>query len=340
MIDQRVRHARLYHGWSQTRLAEMIGVTQSAISQIEKTGSVSPDTLAAIAEVTGFSLSWFEQGNLPDLPMGSLRFRKRASATQTDDERVRAIVRQVLEVVDRFSPVLDLPAVRVHPCPATEHVTDDWIEMKAIEVREWLGVGPADPIPCVVRAVERAGVIVMGCALPIKAHDAVSYWTPDVHRPVVCFSRGFSGDHQRLSVSHELGHLILHHLRSPEPRLAEREAFRFAAALLLPNTAAHDEIEPPVTLRSLAYVKAKWGISIASLIRRCADLHIITPEKRESLEKQLSTRGWRKEEPVHVPDERPTLISQIVETSLGTSSPQRLHSALGLPRLACKDLVA
>jgi Zn-dependent peptidase ImmA (M78 family)/transcriptional regulator with XRE-family HTH domain len=339
VIHERVRHARLYHGWSQTTLAEMIGVTQSAISHTEKTGYVSPDNLAAIANVTGFSLEWFERGSLPDLPMGSLRFRKRASATHTDDERVRAIVRQVLEAVDRLSPVLDLPAVRIRPCAATEEVTGDWIEMKAIEVREWLGVGPMDPIPSVVRAVERAGVVVMGCALPIKAHDAVSYWSPDRHRPVICFSRGFSGDHQRLSVAHELGHLVMHHLRSPEPRIAEREAFRFAAAMLLPNTAAHEEIESPVTLRSLAYVKAKWGISIAALVRRCTDLSIITPEKRESLEKQLSARGWRKEEPVHVPDERPTLICQIVETSLGTSSPHRMHFALGLPLLACKDLV-
>lgn len=180
----------------------------------------------------------------------------------------------------------------------------------------------------------------MGCALPIKAHDAVSFWSPEGGRPVICFSRGYSGDRQRLSIGHELGHLVLHYLRSPEPRLAEREAFRFGAALLLPITAARDELEPPITLRSLAYVKAKWGISIASLIKRCVDLQIITPEKRESLEKQLSARGWRKEEPVHVPDERPILVSQIVEASLGSVSSQRLHMALGLPVLACKDLVA
>jgi Zn-dependent peptidase ImmA (M78 family)/transcriptional regulator with XRE-family HTH domain len=340
VIDQRVRHARLYHGWSQTELARMIGVSQPAVSQIEKTGSITPENLAAIAEVTGSSLAWFQQGSLPDLPMGSLRFRKRASATLADDERVRAGVRQVLEIVNRLSPSLDLPPVRLRPAAASDEVTDEWIEMKALEVREWLGVGPVDPIPSVVRSVERAGVVVMGCALAIKAHDAASFWSPDTLRPIVCFSRGFPGDHQRLSIAHETGHLVLHYLRSPEPKLAEHEAFRFAAALLLPNTAAYEEIEPPVTLRSLAYVKAKWGMSIASLIRRCDDLHIISSEKRLSLEKQLSARGWRKEEPVHVSDERPTLIGQIIETATRTTGAQRLHSELGLPMLACKDLVA
>jgi hypothetical protein len=166
----------------------MIGVSQPAVSQIEKTGSITPENLAAIAEVTGSSLAWFQQGSLPDLPMGSLRFRKRASATLADDERVRAGVRQVLEIVNRLSPSLDLPPVRLRPAAASDEVTDEWIEMKALEVREWLGVGPVDPIPSVVRSVERAGVVVMGCALAIKAHDAASFWSPAPDR---LFQQGF-----------------------------------------------------------------------------------------------------------------------------------------------------
>ncbi len=339
MIHERVRHARLYLGWSQTRLAEMIGITQPAVSQIERTGNVSDETLEAIAAVTGFSLWWFRQEAMPDLPMGSLRFRKRASATVRDDEQVRANVRQALEVIERLYPTVKLPSVRMLPSPASEEVTDDGIEIKALEVREWLGVGPSDPIPSVVRAVERAGVIVMGTALEIAAHDAVSYWSSDTQRPLICFSRGFPGDHQRLSVAHETGHLVLHHLRHVDPKRAESEAFRFAAALLLPSIVVFDEIEQPVTLRSLAYVKARWGISIAALIRRCDDLHIISQEKRTSLEKQLSARGWRKTEPVHVPDERPVLIAKMIEATVGTHSPQRLHYALGLPPMACKDLM-
>jgi Zn-dependent peptidase ImmA (M78 family)/DNA-binding XRE family transcriptional regulator len=340
MIHERVRHARLYLGWSQIKLAEMVGVSQPAISQIEKTGRITDDTLAAIAEVTGFSPWWFQQGPLPDLPLGSLRFRKRAGTPARDDERVRANIRQALEVLERFSFGVNLPAVRMQASPAGEEFTDDEIELKALEVREWLGVGPLDPIPSVVRAVERAGAVVIGSALVIERHDAVSFWSPDSLRPLICFSRGFPGDHNRLSVAHEAGHLVLHQFRRIAPVQAENEAFRFAAALLLPSVAAYDELEGPVTLRSLAYVKARWGISIAALIRRCLDLHIISNDKRVSLERQLAIRGWRKTEPVHVPDEQPSLMAKLIEASVGKSSPQRLHSVLGLPPLACKDLMA
>jgi Zn-dependent peptidase ImmA (M78 family)/DNA-binding XRE family transcriptional regulator len=340
MIHERVRHARLYHGWSQTMLAEMVGVSQPAISQIERTGQVGDDTLAAIAEVSGFAPWWFRQGPLPDLPMGSLRFRRRAGTPARDDERIRANIRQALEVVDRLSAHANLPAIRLQPIPAGQEIGAEDIELKALEVREWLGIGPLDPIPSMVRAAERAGVVVMGSALEIERHDAVSFWSPDTVRPFICFSRSFPGDHNRLSVAHETAHLILHHYRRIDSPQAEAEAFQFAAALLLPGTVAHEEIEQPVTLRSLAYVKARWGISIAALIRRARDLGIVSDEKRTSLEKQLSARGWRKEEPVHVPDERPALMAQLIETYFGQPSPSRLHAELGLPPLACRDLMA
>jgi Zn-dependent peptidase ImmA (M78 family) len=339
MIHERVKHARQYLGWSQTKLAEMVGVTQPAISQIEKTGQVSGDTLAAIAAVTGFAPWWFQQGPLPDLPMGSLRFRKLASAPVRDDERVRASLRQGLEALEVFGQHAELPPVRLQPIGEEHDVSDDGIEMLALQVREQLGVGQLDPIPSIVRAVERSGVVVIGTALGIERHDAVSFWSPDSSRPIIYFSRGFPGDHQRLSVSHELGHLVMHQLRSVDAKQAELEAFRFASALLLPNTVAVEELEAPVTLRSLAYVKAKWGISISALIRRCLDLRIISNERRTSLEKQLSARGWRREEPVYVPDERPILMARMIEATMGKPTPQRLRSTLGLPALACADLM-
>jgi transcriptional regulator with XRE-family HTH domain len=83
MIYERVRHGRLYLGWSQTKLAEMVGITQPAISQIEKTGQISDETLEAIAEVTGFSPWWFRKGLLSDMLVGSLCFQKRAGTPGT-----------------------------------------------------------------------------------------------------------------------------------------------------------------------------------------------------------------------------------------------------------------
>src|SRR5207244_3867798 len=139
---------------------------------------------------------------------------KRATARVRDDERIRAHVRQVIEVLDDVERIAAGPPVRIRPTASSETVDNDYIENLAVECREWLGVGSFDPIPNLIRAVERAGVAVIGSSQEIEKHEGASYW-PEFPsgRPVICISRGRPGDHKRLSVGHELGHLILHQLR-------------------------------------------------------------------------------------------------------------------------------
>src|ERR1700681_2415098 len=312
MIGERVRHARIYYGWTQERLADLIGKSQAAVHKIEKGDTIAPDTLASIARETQFAPWFFERGPLPDLPKGSLRFRKRATATVRDDEKIRAHVRQAIEVIGDLEQKLPggahLPVVRVRPVTPDVEITDDFIEALALASREWLGVGPTDPIPNLTRAVERAGVTVIGSSQEIQKHEGASYW-PDFPsgRPIICLSRGRPGDKHRLSLAHELGHFLLHQLRDNEgdSQVIEAQAFRFAGALLLPRDVVFTEIEPPVVMRDLGLIKAKYGISIAALVRRCLDLGLITSSRRESLEKQISARGWRKDEPVLVRPEQP-----------------------------------
>lgn len=342
MISDRVKHARVYHGWSQDHLASLIGRSQSAIAQIEKGGQASPDTLAAIAEKTQFSLAFFNKGNLPDLPDGSLRFRKRAAATVRDSDQIRAHVRQTVEVIQELKESTPAHAVRIRPVPADAEVDEDFIEKLAVTARTWLGVGSSDPIPNLTRAVERAGVVVIGSSQEIEKHEGASYWADwPTGRPIICLTRSRAGDGNRFSLGHELGHLLLHQTRATEvePKDAENEAHRFAGALLIPRDVAIDQIETPVTLKDLAVVKSRFGISIRALIRRCLDLGIITAERRTSLEKQISARGWHREEPVHVPDEHPVLLREFIRESFGTDNPVRLHGLLGLPPLAIRDMI-
>ena len=299
-----------------------------------------------IATVSGFARWWFDLGPLPDLPKGSLRFRKKSSSTQADEERVRAHIRQAIEVIERFADVPGAPAVRIEPNRSRDLQLED-LEGIAIEIREQLGAGPQDPIRNVTRAVERAGVVVIGSVVPIdrpegiEKHDGASNWLDHpIGRPIICVSRGTSGDRHRLSVAHELGHLILHQLRNLDPKRAEVEAFRFAGALLLPRESALESIELPVTLRGLAFAKARWGISIRSLVRRSLDLQLIDTDRRRSLEKQIFARGWGKVEPVEVPTEEPLLMRRLVELGTGTDNLVAISAKVGLPALAVRDLVA
>lgn len=340
MIGERVRLARDYLQISQKELAATADVSQSAISQIEKGGKVSDGTLQSISDATGYSMRFFQSGALPDLPELSMRFRRSASTRRRDEKRLRAHVRQGLELVTDLERQAELPSVRIEPTH-DPGIDDDAIEEIALETRRHLGIGPADPVPNLMRAVERAGVVVFGGTAEVDGHEAVSAWPLyPAGRPVVCYTRGKPGDRQRLSIAHEIGHLVLHQLRAVESERAETEAFRFGAALLLPRKAAVEEIEPPVTLRTLAWTKARWGVSIGALIMRCRDLRIIDQRRSTSLHIQLGTRGWKKSEPVEVPTERPTLLSQALRLVHGTDQPSRVASLTGLTPLAVRDLIA
>lgn len=340
MIGERVRHARTYYGWSQTQLGSMAGVSQPAISQIESSDMVGEDTLTAIAKATQFAPWWFHLGPLPDLNEGSLRFRKRAASLKREDETIRTHVRIAVEIIERLVSDVEVPPVSLTPVARDTTVDADAIERFAAQTRDQIGVGPSDPIPNLIRAVERAGVTVIGSAREIYRHDAASYWPDLPGRPIICFTRGRNGARQRVNIAHELGHLILHRLRNPGQGEAEGEADLFARALLVPEDAVREVMKASVTLHELLHVKARWGVSVTDLVERAYHLRLISKDRRSSLHRQIGVRGWRREEPVQVKEEAPVLVAKMVRLAYGEQNGRLQVSQLGIPALAARNLLA
>jgi transcriptional regulator with XRE-family HTH domain len=78
----RLQQAREVRGFTQTALAQQVGVHPSAIAQLE-TGRMqpSPEVLDAISRATEFPPAFFTRPSGPTFPLGSLRFRARAAMT-------------------------------------------------------------------------------------------------------------------------------------------------------------------------------------------------------------------------------------------------------------------
>lgn len=339
MIGERVRHARDFCGLTQAALAELAGLTQGQISDLEAGRvKVKADDLTRIANATGFPVAFFELGPLPDLPDGSFRKLKRGKARAS--QQVRAQARQIVELVQRSEALLKMPHVSLEPVRNAED-----IEAIAQDVRQQMGVGYRDPIPNLTRAVERAGVVVAGLPSDIPDHYGFSAWPnfPFEGRPIIVFSRDNAGDRQRFTIAHELGHLLLHSpMRDAEldAEDAEIEANRFAGALLLPKEAALEAMRPPLTLTTLAHVKATYGASIGTCAQRARDLRLIDEARFVSLRKQLTSRGWHRQEPVDVPQENPLLIRKVLDlVAHGTSVATRATN-VHLPAFAYASLAA
>ncbi len=330
MIGERIRLAREVNKLTQKRLAELSGVPIGTIGPIENGRALNlrADDIKRIATATGFPFSFFGRGPLPDIRDGF--FRKLASGKAKDEKQVRAQARLIIELLQLSENRLRLPPVQIEPirrCPTVEEIEDI-----AQDVRAQLGVGQCDPIPNFTRAVERAGVVVTRLPFEFPKHPSYSVWT-DMElggRPLIVNGNGQPGDRERANIGHELGHVVLHTLRRKlNSKIAEREAWRFAGAILLPREAAQETLRPPITLRILMAAKAKFGTSIAFNAQRALDLGLIRQERFVSIRKQLHARRWWKREPVEVVRENPLLLPKIIDYLAGTGSlkerANRLH---------------
>ncbi|WP_375479660.1 ImmA/IrrE family metallo-endopeptidase [uncultured Jatrophihabitans sp.] len=199
----------------------------------------------------------------------------------------------------------------------------DAIEMFAGEVRAAADLGPDAVVGNAMRAADRLGCVVLPLISELGRHLGMSHRIDGT--PFVRVSRpgdgGVPGDRQRFTVAHEIGHLGLHsHMPPPdtaaEAQRIERQAHRFASAFLAPAAPLLEDWERlggRVTLTTLADLKATWGIAIKALVVRFQQLSIIDADQATSLYKQISKRGWNKNEPVPTTNERPIWLQRALD---------------------------
>jgi Zn-dependent peptidase ImmA (M78 family)/transcriptional regulator with XRE-family HTH domain len=320
---ERLRTLRDLLGMTQEQLAATSGVPQSWISQVETAArDATADGLSAIAEATETPLRFFEV-QPSTVPLDSLRFRKMASASKIMTRRVHAFFGESYRVTEAILTMEKYPTPPL-PFVTSDPVGQDDIEDAAAHTREALRLAPDKPIPHLTRALERAGVTVAPLVLtddpdgPPSAggHFGVSYWAGVGAPALIGYFPGSEGDRARFTLGHEVGHLVLHTFR-PRAAAAEDEANRFASALLMPRTRAEQDISERTSLPEYARLKATWGVSIQALIMRGSALGLIGDTRKRSLFVQLSSKGWRKNEPVEVGHEEPLLLWTLLTRRYG-----------------------
>jgi Zn-dependent peptidase ImmA (M78 family)/DNA-binding XRE family transcriptional regulator len=347
MMGARVRQVRELLGWTQTELAERAGTDQRSISAIESGTRREGDSerLDRIAACTGFDRGWFETDRIYDeLPSGTIRFRKKATASKKDDRRAirrLEVAEEIVEILARDRRLLPVTLPFVGPA-----IDRDSIEQAADTVRTSLELPATGPIRNLIRAVERSGAVVVGLPVEtgstdrVRNHHGVSAWPDTDRRPVIGYSASDPGDRQRHTLGHEVGHLVLHRGNIEDHRHAENQASQFAGALLMPYQDARAAFDVGVvTLRHLAELKRSWGISIAGLVMRAAFVGAINDARKESLFKQISARGWRTKEPVVVHREQPALLPRLLEAKFGQPIDwSGAGRALGVPPHLIREL--
>lgn len=307
--------ARESRGLTQSELARVAEVGQGTLSKYE-TGVLQPPEEFAVqlGRTLSYPASFFyQQGHPYGFPPFHYRKRKKLSAKALGrivaEMNIRRLHVQKLALsyeikTNRFIPEIDMDEFQGASTRPPQ------IEDVARSVREaWML--PRGPIPNMVDLIEENGGIVIPCDFGTDLIDAMSQRIDGL--PVLFFINANSpADRLRLTLAHELAHMVLHTTAFKADDEMEKEADNFAGAFLLPA----DEVKPHLrqfNLPHLANMKSYWRVSMQAIAMRASRLNLITPYQSKSFFIEMNKLGYRKREPNEIPRETPTRLRRMVE---------------------------
>ena len=335
IIIKRLKQLRLARGLSLDGLTAKIGhlVTKQALSKYER-GLIQPSSGVAerLAEALGVkTVSLYDE---PPLSYKSIAYRAEPGLRKKEKARVENLVARELEervgLQNLLQPILgksfSLPRFRVRTLEEVEEAT--------LKIRKDWNLG-LDPIASVTGLLEDRLVHVIEIEAEDKRFDGLSAVAKDVkNKPVAAMvvnRKGVCGERQRLSLLHELAHLVLDISPELEP---ERTAFFFASAFLAPKPALYQKVgvrRRNIEAEEFLLHKRYFGISIQALLHRLLDLNIINKSYFNSWSREINRRGWKNQEPNENPSEEPTWLRRNIlraqsEGILSRTTPAKIQN--------------
>lgn len=291
---------------TQTELSARLGIAEAALIRYENDFR-QPDS--AMLEKIGEALGVTSDFLLADFTMrGGIavdwHMRRHNTATTSDWKRVEAR----LNVLRMHSSYL-LERVPLEPQHQVIHLDpEEHPPHKAAAMLRANWRMPIGPIRNLTRWVESAGVIVVVEDFGTKRIDGMSQWAGE--HAVIIVNRGLPVDKKRLTLAHELGHLVLHSRYAGAE--TESQAEEFAAELLMPAQLINPEVKN-LTLGTLSELKTQWGVPMQALLERALQLGAVAAKVRTQLYGQMKTHGWNTAEPGSdlLPPERPELAASV-----------------------------
>jgi Zn-dependent peptidase ImmA (M78 family)/DNA-binding XRE family transcriptional regulator len=322
-VGPRLREGREIRGLTTGALAEIVGVTRSAISQYELgLGSPRPEVMARLGQALNLPERFFLRPTTAEPPR-QVFYRSLASSTKAARTRVQHklswVNEEILPLIDELVelPPVGLPKLEL-PRDVFTIPLEEIDDLAAQTRSEW---GLRDrPISNMTWLLENHGIFTGQVDFEAETLDSLSSWLGNRPAILVNVAR-CSVARQRFDLAHELGHLLLHHevpaavVADPAThKTLEEQAHRFAGAFLLPASSFGAEVYT-ANLEAFRTLKPKWIASIGAMIARSRQLNLVSTDEATALWKLYSRRGWRRTEPLdtETPLEESVLLRQGIE---------------------------
>lgn len=308
-----VEIARKSRGKNQAWLAKELDVTQGRVSKIEQgLLPITEELLTSLCNVLEYPKEFFAE-EIEQVPSNPVFYRRRKTMSRADldfiDNNLHIRRMQVKKLLKSVDIPDNVPSLKVEDYGTPEKI--------ARSLRLYWKI-PAGPINNLAKYLESAGIIILWMATNNKKLDG-QFVPDDSHLHIIYLNKEAPGDRQRYSLSHELGHIIMHREIIPTTEHdVEGEADRFAAEFLMPADEIRPQINEYTGLNEFADLKRYWKTSIQALIVRAHRLQLISQSRYKSLYVQLSRYGWITQEPreLAIPQERPKLLKELIDAHL------------------------
>jgi Zn-dependent peptidase ImmA (M78 family)/transcriptional regulator with XRE-family HTH domain len=315
MFGIRLQNARKAAGLSLRELGKRVGLTHSAIKKYEDGQSMPGSAvLIRLAQALSVRIEYFFRRET--LKLEGIEYRKRSALGK---KRLEAITYEVLDQIERRIELESLfpqsPIKEFAPVESLSDVIGDMAQIEALAeaVRLAWQLG-FDPILDLVDTLETNGVrVFMVDTEENSKFDGLAAHVGTM--PIIVVCQSWPGDRQRLTLAHELGHLML------KGRLSaaldeERACHRFAGAFLLPRASILQELgerRTKIEWKELSLLKDEFGLSMSAILYRARDLNIIGESYHKSRIQRFSMNGWLRHEPGQAfPSEKAHVFEQMV----------------------------
>ncbi|MEN7432386.1 XRE family transcriptional regulator [Chromobacterium sp. TRC.1.1.SA] len=299
----RLEQALSARGLTKGQLASLVGVAASTVTKWCK-GDQFPEAEAfdRLALVLNVQAEWLARPMLP--PVTPPLYRSNANALKSARAKLEAHTEWAQEIALLLSNYVDYPKLNIpkRSFIDPEQISSADIEAAAEECRALWQLGKG-PIQNLVLAAEGAGVLVIRQETEISVIEGLSAWSQPLGCPIILLAADkANGFRSRFDLAHEIGHLVLHkHIPKTDDKerynLMEKQAHRFAGALLLPAETFANEVRIPSNLDNLLILKQRWGVSVAAMMMRLHALGLLSDDERLLLFKRRSARWGSKAEP-------------------------------------------
>lgn len=300
---------------TQEQLATKIGEPQSVLSDIERGKTeISNSLIEKIGAELQYPVSFFTlQKSINRL--SKFYYRKRETFPAKHIAPLEAKI-DILRKV--YLKLIEQVQVNYKGLPQLPVTVDNTPERIADNVRLFFNLDDS-PIDRPFTLVEKLGIPVILIDVVSDKFSGLTVQT-DSNIPLIIINKNLPSDHQKFTLFHELGHLIMHSPFTDDPDfydaladkdIVEKQADTFASAFLMPAKKAW------LTFQSMNYsrltdLKLYWKCSKQSIMYRAKDLGVIDERKFKNLYIELSRNGERKNENIKITIDQPVLLKKIV----------------------------